>query len=279
METKNSETKISVDQLQRNIEVPLYPKRIISSVPSQTELLFDLGLEDEVVGITKFCVHPEIWFKTKTRIGGTKNINFEKIKSLQPDLIIGNKEENDERQIRQVMEEYPVWMSDIKTLEDALEMIERIGGLVNKNEKAIEIKSKIENNFSKLFHSRVTLSEVEVRTATYLIWYNPIMAAGTDTFISNMLQHCGFKNAVSHLQRYPEIDFETLQKINPDIIFLSSEPFPFKQKHVDEIKSVCPNAKVILVDGEYFSWYGSRLINAPEYFQKLIDDVSTKKNY
>lgn len=261
------------DQLHRTIQLKHPPKRIISLVPSQTELLFDLGLNDEVAGITKFCVHPESWFKTKTRIGGTKNLNFEKIKSLQPDLIIGNKEENDEKQIKQLMNDYPVWMSDIKTLEDALAMIESVGELINKKEKAITIKNQIENNFSKLLQGRVTLSEVEVRKAIYCIWYNPLMAAGADTFISNMLQHCGFENAIAHLQRYPEINFETLQKINPAYIFLSSEPFPFKQKHVDEMKALCPDAKVMLVDGEYFSWYGSRLIGAPGYFKNLIDDL------
>src|SRR5690348_418993 len=103
------------------------PKRIISLVPSQTELLYDLGLNEEVVGITKFCIHPEEWFLSKTRIGGTKKIDFEKIKSLKPDLIIGNKEENEESQIKELMKDYCVWMSDIKNLDDAVSMINSVG--------------------------------------------------------------------------------------------------------------------------------------------------------
>ena len=118
---------IFTDQLGRKLILEKIPQRIISLVPSQTELLFDLGLEEEVVGITKFCIHPDSWFHSKTRIGGTKQFDFEKIKSLQPDLIIGNKEENDKEQIEELMKNFTVWMSDIKTLADACKMICEIG--------------------------------------------------------------------------------------------------------------------------------------------------------
>src|ERR1700722_20147309 len=100
------------DQMGRTISVEWPVKRIISLVPSQTELLYSLGLADEVIGITKFCVHPKEWFHSKTRVGGTKKLDFEKIAALKPDLIIGNKEENEEVQIKQLMQDYPVWMSD-----------------------------------------------------------------------------------------------------------------------------------------------------------------------
>ena len=122
--------KSVTDQMQREIKIPNSPQRIISLVPSQTELLFYLGLEKEVVGITKFCVHPREQFKSKTRVGGTKKYHFDRIKKLQPDLIIGNKEENDQTQIEQLAKEYPVWMSDIISFEDALDMIERIGKII-----------------------------------------------------------------------------------------------------------------------------------------------------
>ena len=125
------------DQMHRKIHLPRFPlRRIISLVPSQTELLYDLGLEEEVVGITKFCVHPPEWFQSKARVGGTKTIHFEKIKALQPDLIIGNKEENEREQIEALAECFPVWMSDIATLEDALDMMLRVGALVDRPEQA-----------------------------------------------------------------------------------------------------------------------------------------------
>ena len=111
------------DQTGRSITIPDSPKRIISIVPSQTELLFDLGLSDEVIGITKFCVHPEEWFRKKTRVGGTKQLNMETIRSLQPDLIVANKEENEQVQVEDIAKEFPVWISDIKTLSDAKRMI------------------------------------------------------------------------------------------------------------------------------------------------------------
>ncbi len=257
------------DQLGRTVKLNAQPKRIISLVPSQTELLFSLGLTDEVVGITKFCIHPDDWYRTKTRVGGTKQYDFEKIKQLQPDLIIGNKEENDEAQIKQLMQLYPVWMSDIKSLDDALQMILNIGDLVGRKNEANAIANKIETNFSKL-QTVVKIAEIQKRSALYCIWYNPIMAAGGDTFINEMLNCCGFENLLAYNARYPEISIEMLQNLNPEIILLSSEPFPFKQKHLDEIQSHCPNAKVILVDGEFFSWYGSRLIAAPKYFETVL---------
>ena len=139
-----------VDQLDRKISLASLPKRIVSLVPSQTELLYDLGLRDEVAGITKFCIHPQEWFKTKPRVGGTKKIDIEKIKQLDPDLVIGNKEENDQSQVEELMKHYPVWMSDIKNLEDALEMIEHIGDLTGKSGNAVQLRNKIEQKFHGL---------------------------------------------------------------------------------------------------------------------------------
>ncbi|MBA3705355.1 MAG: ABC transporter substrate-binding protein, partial [Bacteroidetes bacterium] len=161
---------IFTDQLNRKIEIPFPPKRIISLVPSQTELLYDLGLRDEVVGITKFCVHPEEWFKSKTKVGGTKKYNFEKIKQLQPDLIIGNKEENEKEQIEELMKHYPVWMSDIYNLKDALSMIACIGALVGRNEAATNLKLQIESQFHQF---NIRPSPIVNRKSVYFIWRKP----------------------------------------------------------------------------------------------------------
>jgi ABC-type Fe3+-hydroxamate transport system substrate-binding protein len=259
---------ISTDQLGRTISLREKPTRIISLVPSQTELLYDLGLDEEVVGITKFCVHPKEWFQSKTRVGGTKKIDFEKIKSLQPDLIIGNKEENEEEQIRELMKHYLVWMSDIKTLEDALDMINRIGELVVKKDKALELIRDIKINFQSLLPYSLFPS------TAYLIWREPIMTVGTDTFIHDMLKRCGFKNVFTDKKRYPEVSEKELQDANPNLILLSSEPYPFKEKHIAAFQSLCPDAKVMTVDGEMFSWYGSRLLKAPGYFKGLIQQTS-----
>lgn len=235
-------------------------------MPSQTELLFDLGLEEEVVGITKFCIHPFDKVKSKTKIGGTKNFNFEAIDALQPDLIIGNKEENYQEGIEKLAEKYPVWMSDIFTLEDALDMIRKVGDLTGKAEKAIEIAEETNARFTA-----INKPETAVRAA-YFIWKNPYMAAGSTTFIHDMLQRCGFENVFANTDRYPEISSEMLQKSKPEIILLSSEPYPFQEKHFQEFREICPEAKIRIVDGEMFSWYGSRLLKAPGYFQKLLSE-------
>lgn len=132
---------VYTDQLGRKIELNYIPKRIISVVPSQTELLHSLGMEEEVIGITKFCVHPQQWFRIKIRIGGTKQLDIGKIKNLQPDLIIANKEENTRDQIEKLAIHFPVWISDVNTLEDALSMIYSIGNMLDKKTSGITLFS------------------------------------------------------------------------------------------------------------------------------------------
>jgi ABC-type Fe3+-hydroxamate transport system substrate-binding protein len=252
------------DMLGRTVEVNYPPQRIISLVPSQTELLYELGLDGEVVGITKFCVHPEEWFRTKTRVGGTKKLNIEKIHELKPDLIIANKEENTQEQIEMLTKEFPVWISDIKNISEALQMIQVVGLIVDREEKANSIVDDIVSGFTMLQQAATQ------KKVAYFIWYNPWMSVGGDTFISNMIPTIGWKNVLQDKERYPEITLEELSTYNPDIVLLSSEPYPFKEKHVAEVKAVLPNAEVKLVDGEMFSWYGSRMLKATAYFSDLI---------
>ncbi len=255
------------DQTGRDVHIPRIPSRIVSVVPSQTELLFDLGLNDKIVGITKFCVHPKELVKTKEKIGGTKNLNLEKIRSLKPDLIIANKEENKRSEIELLMKEFPVWISDVKTLDDALEMIQAVGELTGRSEGAQKISTTISNQFTDL--QRLT-SNVQPLPAAYLIWHRPMMTAGNDTFINSMIEWCRFKNVFGERKRYPEITESELAEASPKVILLSSEPFPFRQKHVDYYQGICPDAKILLVDGQMFSWYGSRLRHAPGYFAELM---------
>ncbi len=257
---------IVVDQMGRRVDIPESPQRIVSLVPSQTELLSYLGLDDQLVGITKFCVHPKPIFQTKTRVGGTKQYHFDKIRLLNPDLIIGNKEENDQAQIEALSKEYPVWMSDITSLEEALVMIGAIGDITKTASKAKQLVDTINIEFDALHNLKPTTGEVRVG---YLIWKNPWMAAANNTFIHDILGRAGFTNAFSTHNRYPELSLEELHKADPQAVFLSSEPFPFKEQHLAEIQAVCPQAKVLLVDGELFSWYGNRLLKSASYFREL----------
>ncbi len=276
------------DQLGKKIELTSYPpKRIVSLVPSQTELLHYLGLEDNVVGITKFCVLPKNWFETKKRVGGTKAVHIDLVKQLNPDLIIANKEENVKEQIEALTAIAPVWVSDINNVDDALEMIERAGEMVCKKEEATALAAQIKTNFEKLNEPISQLTNLHGspygqllshstthHKIAYLIWRDPYMTIGGDTFISDMLKHCGFKNAFENEKRYPQITLQQIAELNCQYIFLSSEPYPFKAKHAEEIKEVLPNIKTVFVDGEIFSWYGSRLLLATQYFKELKEHLT-----
>ncbi|WDF80779.1 helical backbone metal receptor [Mucilaginibacter sp. KACC 22773] len=254
------------DQLNRIINLPAIPKRIVSVVPSQTELLFYLGLDAELVGITKFCIHPKQKVKAVTKVGGTKQLDIGLIKSLQPELIIANKEENERSQIEALMHICPVWISDIHDLETAFSMIQSVGQLVGKKQEADALNSEIRHRFNTLvFHP------LNIKIA-YFIWRKPYMVAGRQTYIDSLMQMCALNN-VFEAERYPEVSANDLVTANPDVVFLSSEPYPFRQKHIDEFKQLLPKAKVVLVDGEMFSWYGSRLLEVPGYFNKLLNEL------
>lgn len=261
---------IFYDQLGRALKLASIPQRIISLVPSQTELLHFLGLEKEVIGITKFCIHPESWFNNKTRVGGTKSINMEIVHELSPDLIIANKEENTQEQVEELSRHFPVWISDIHDLPSALDMIQKVGSITGTATEANILCKNINDEFSKL-------QPTKPQQTCYLIWRKPYMTIGSGTFIHDMLTKCGFKNTFQHYNRYPEISLDQLQDIDPgapgycELVMLSTEPYPFSSKHFEEIRKQLAFAKITLVDGEMFSWYGSRLLHAPKYFSGLID--------
>jgi len=254
-----------IDQMGRTISVPDVPTRIVSLVPSQTELLYELGLGANLVGQTLFCIHPAEKFKLATKIGGTKKLQIKRIIELNPDLIIGNKEENEISQIEELEKHFPVWMSDIADLPQALQMIRQMGNICQKQQVAGRLIDEIEVEFQKLqqqsFKHRKTL---------YLIWKDPYMAAGAGTFISDLMERVGFVNVVEK-ERYPVMDEMEFQQLNPELILLSSEPYPFKEKHIQELQTILPNVKILLVDGEMFSWYGSRLSKTAQYFISLME--------
>jgi len=270
---------VFLDQTGHSINLNKIPEKIISLVPSQTELLYYLGLDEKVVGITKFCVHPPEWFNTKTKLGGTKQLKIDLIHQIEPDLIIANKEENTKEQVEQLAEHYPVWTSDINILQTAYEMIETVGEITGTREKAAELITQIKTNLAEYqagstnHKNQLPIETGKPKTA-YLIWKSPYMTVGGDTFINSMMQAAGFENIFCDLKRYPEVTIDQLKSAECELLFLSSEPFPFKQKHIEELRTFLPGTKIILVDGEMFSWYGSRLLFAPEYFKNLKKEIS-----
>ncbi|TNE82414.1 MAG: cobalamin-binding protein [Bacteroidetes bacterium] len=255
------------DQMGRTVVVPKHPRRIVSIVPSQTELLAYLGAP--LVGRTRFCIHPDSIVEVQ-RVGGTKKLDFERIAALNPDLIIGNKEENEQSDIEALEQLYPVWMSDIVQIPDALAMIHQVGDLVQAQSKAKELIKKLEISLESI---RSKASRFEGMKVLYFIWKNPWMLAGKGTFIHEVLEWSGFTNACADV-RYPELG-------NPapaaDLVFLSSEPFPFKSEHEAEIETLIPNSKALVVDGEVFSWYGNRLELLETYLDELAERIALKK--
>ena len=231
-------------------------------------MLFYFGLKKEVIGITKFCIHPKEWHTNKTKVGGTKNINIDIVKKLNPDLIIANKEDNEKDQVEELAKHFPVWVTNVNNLQDAMQMITDVGELTHVINKAENLIAKIKRGFSQLQTTHHKLKTI------YLIWKDPYMTVGGDTFINDMMDQCGLQNIFEHQNRYPQITLDALQNVDTELILLSSEPYPFKEKHIHELQQYIPAKKIILVDGEMFSWYGSRLLHAPAYFKDLIKSIS-----
>jgi len=259
------------DQIGREITLPVSPRRIVSLVPSQTELLYDLGLEERIVGITKFCVHPYHFKSTKKIIGGTKKVHYEKIRLLEPDLIIANKEENTIEIVEELRKICPVWVTNIITVEDNFRMINDFGQLFNCRTEAQKWNDKL---YFALNDFKIFVADKPVLKTAYFIWKNPYMVAGSDNYINEMLKINYFQNIYENKSRYPEIEIKRIRlEGDPDLVFLSSEPYPFKEEDAFEIGRFTHHAKTIFVDGEMFSWYGSRLLKALAYFRKLHEKL------
>lgn len=254
---------VTTDALGRRLRVDAPPKRIVSLVPSQTELLADLGLGTRVIGVTRFCVHPEDWREEKTVVGGTKQLNNDTVQALTPDLVLANKEENTPAMVEALDALAPVYVSDVATLPDALGMIRAVGRLTGTAPRADALAAEIDAAFA-------ALPPAPPLRVAYLIWRAPYMSVGGDTFIHAMLRRAGFVNAFADQQRYPEVTLDDLRALRLDAVLLASEPFPFgRPRFAEEVREALPHTRVEVVDGELFSWYGSRLLQAPSYFTAL----------
>ena len=239
--------------------------KIVSLVPSLTELL--LHLEVEMVGRTKFCIHPTAAVAAIPKVGGTKTVHTDQVVALKPDLVIANKEENVAEQVYELQQAgLQVLVTDIMDYDGALAAIETIGNYVGQAAKAMQLVVEIQHAFRSLPQAGLSVC--------YLIWRKPYMTIGGDTYIHDMLTRCGYRNVYQNEKRYPEVTIEELQAKAPDVLMLSSEPFPFAAKHVAELQDVLPASKIMLVDGEYFSWYGSRMVAAAKYFRQLSEQLN-----
>ncbi len=255
---------IVTDHIGHEIELDKSASRIVSLVPSITELLFDLGLSDKIVGRTKFCIYPEKGFQNAKIVGGTKNVHVDKVLELEPDLVIANKEENVKEQVEILQQSVNTFTTNIQTISDALQMIQQIGALIGRESKSIELVKRIKNSHQEKSSNTFTVC--------YLIWQKPYMTVGNDTYISNFLKEFGFLNCLPEAARYPEITLKKLVELKPDFILLSSEPFPFKTSHAENIQHLT-GIPTYLIDGSYCSWYGSRLLPAINYMKTFRQQI------
>ncbi len=259
------------DQMGHLVEFDRVPLRIVSLVPSQTELLCDLGLERNIVGVTKFCVHPYYIKSVSAVVGGTKKVHLDKIAALAPDIIICNKEENTPEMVDALRAIGPVWVTDVRSLPDNAQMISDFGQLFNKRTEAKKWNDKIasaHSAFVQYMHGRPH------RKTAYFIWKEPWMVAGSDTFIDQMLALNHFDNIYAGQGRYPEIELRKIRLAgDPELVLLSSEPYPFREQDAFEIGRFTHHAKTVFVNGEMFSWYGSRLHKAFGYFRQLHERI------
>ncbi|MFN3596812.1 MAG: helical backbone metal receptor [Rubricoccaceae bacterium] len=243
---------------------PPRPQRIVSLVPSLTELLAVLGLDDETVGLTRFCVHPEGWKTRKTVVGGTKNVRLDRVAALRPDLVVANREENVREQVETLAATAPVALTDVPDVPAALATIRALGRLAGRPAAAEALAADLAARFEALAAGRAAPLR-----ALYLIWRGPWMAAGGDTIIHDVLARGGFANVLADRPRYPELPPDAFAALRPDVVLLPSEPYPFREAHRAEVAALAPGAAVVLADGEAFSWYGPRLARAPDELARL----------
>ncbi|OQY36503.1 MAG: hypothetical protein B6243_03000 [Anaerolineaceae bacterium 4572_5.2] len=257
--------KVVIDQLGRKVEVDGDPQRLVSLVPSITELLaVGFGMEEQVVGVTDYCIHPASLLKNKVRLGGPKTIDVKKLQALAPQLVIASKEENTREQVLEMATFVPVYVADVKSKADAFEAMLAIGRLLRQEHQSQQLIAQIKSAFA-------ALPKVEKRhSAAYLVWKEPFIAVGADTFVHDMLLSAGFSNVfASHHTQYPATSFNEIAALRPQYVLLSSEPYPFSDEHKNWFEERLPGVEIVLVDGEMFSWYGVRMAKAPAYFEEI----------
>ena len=259
------------DALGRAVHVPESPRRIVSLVPSLTEWLFAIGLGDYVVGVTNYCIQPSTGeagnlLQTKTRVRGTKNPDRGAILALQPDLILANKEENRERDVLALADAgLAVYVSDPRTVSDAIMLLDELADILG----AAGAAQSFIRDMQSAYQEVQAVSGREQRVLVP-IWRDPWMAIGGDTYADALLQSCGGINVARKLDgRYPRFELDDIERLQPDLILLPSEPYAFAANDVPELQAKF-DGPCRFVDGELLTWYGPRIPQALRAFAALL---------
>ncbi|HET7445705.1 MAG TPA: helical backbone metal receptor [Solirubrobacterales bacterium] len=257
--------------------------RIVSLVPSITELICELGLAEQLVGRTGFCIHPWETVRRIPKVGGTKDVKLERVRELAPTHVIVNVDENLREDAEALAESgIEVVVTHPQEPRDNLELYRLLGGLFDREAEAERLCAEFERAYA-----RATAVERPERDVLYLIWRDPWMTVAADTYIAQTLALFGWRNlpapGVVEVRlairdeaqpvRYPEVDLGDFAG-RVDRVLLSSEPFHFKERHVEEVEELVPGAEVSLIDGEMTSWYGSRAIAGLDYLAEYTAEVA-----
>ena len=246
--------------------------RIVCLVPSITELLFDLGLGEQVVGRTGFCVHPADQVKRVPKCGGTKDVKLDAVRELAPTHVIVNIDENTRETFDALRAFVPhVVVTHPNAPQDNLRLYALLGGVFGRQQAAKQLADRLQAELDEI----AALPALPPRRTLYLIWREPWMSISPDTYISRTLALVNWQTVPTTPQpRYPALDTEALAELDPELVLLSSEPYPFRDKHLDELRGLLPTADVRLIDGEMTSWYGSRSIRGLAYLRSMAQDLA-----
>ena len=257
------------DDLDNYFEFEEPPGRIVSLVPSLTETLIELGAAERVVGCTEWCVHPADVTAGIPKVGGTKNVSVSKVLELEPDLVIANKEENRERHVDALREEVPVFVTYPCTLDDGLQTLLDMGTICGNPEGAVAVENRCRTILVELFAS----NPKQLLTAC-MIWRDPWMAAGPATYMSDLIERCGFENVFGRQpDRYPDTTLEEVFARDVEVVLLPDEPYEFGSRDVIDVMRARPDdspaREIVLLDGSYLTWYGVRTEPALEFLRNL----------
>ena len=257
------------DDLGDRVELNVPAARIVSLVPSITETLFELGAGGQVAGVTDYCIHPAAAVAQILKVGGTKGFSLDRVVGLEPDLVIANKEENRKPEVEALRRECPVFVTDPRTVEQAMKTVLDLGMLTGRAVEASTMAADCESRLSGVYPA--TLAR-PFRTVCF-VWRDPWMAVGSDTYVGDLLDTFGFKNIfASEDGRYPQTSLEAVLDRGPEVIMLPDEPFEFGSGDVGEIEAFFAErgapVKIFAMDGTLLTWFGYRTALGVDYLQR-----------
>jgi ABC-type Fe3+-hydroxamate transport system substrate-binding protein len=255
------------------LELAAAPRRIVSLIPSTTELLCALGLADALIGVTVYCVEPRDVVRGKTRVGGEKDPDLAAIRALAPDLVVANIEENRREDVDALRAAgIRVWVTYPRTVAEGLAMIRDLGDVTGARERARAMLAELEPLYRRVRERAAAIRAVRV---FYPIWRRPWMTIGADTYVHDLLSTCGGANVFADRTRYPTVTLDEVATRAPEVILLPDEPFRFRRAHIADF-DVYPavpavrDRRIHLVDGKPFSWHGPRLAEALNKLPDLL---------